>query len=99
MMNISRLILLSRGKDSEGQEVTRPYTPITLDSQDGYFELVVKVNISNYLSIHSYMCVCACVTGRSYIVWVKKTSSPAPTRYKRPACHPTPILHMHCCMI
>ena len=38
-------ILLGRGKDSEGQEVTRPYTPITLDSQAGYFELVVKVNI------------------------------------------------------
>ncbi|KAJ8447225.1 hypothetical protein Cgig2_030456 [Carnegiea gigantea] len=31
-----------RGKDSEGKEVVRPYTPITLDSDVGYFELVVK---------------------------------------------------------
>ena len=36
-------ILLSRGKDSQRVEVIRPYTPITLDSNVGYFELVVKV--------------------------------------------------------
>lgn len=38
-------MLMSRGKDSEGNEVIRPYTPITLDSDIGYFELVVKVNL------------------------------------------------------
>ncbi|THG23664.1 hypothetical protein TEA_021917 [Camellia sinensis var. sinensis] len=31
-----------RGNDSEGEAVIRPYTPITLDSDLGYFELVVK---------------------------------------------------------
>jgi cytochrome-b5 reductase len=31
------------GFDSEGVEVIRPYTPTTLDSDVGYFELVVKV--------------------------------------------------------
>ena len=36
-------ILLSRGIDSQGEEVIRPYTPVTLDSHVGYFELVVKV--------------------------------------------------------
>lgn len=35
--------MLSRGRDSEGGEVMRSYTPITLDSDVGYFELVVKV--------------------------------------------------------
>lgn len=33
----------NRGKDSVGEEVTRPYTPTTLDSDVGYFELVIKV--------------------------------------------------------
>ncbi|KAK2983468.1 hypothetical protein RJ640_006481 [Escallonia rubra] len=32
-----------RGIDREGKEVIRPYTPITLNSDVGYFELVVKV--------------------------------------------------------
>jgi cytochrome-b5 reductase len=31
------------GFDSEGVEVVRPYTPTTLDSDVGYFDLVVKV--------------------------------------------------------
>jgi cytochrome-b5 reductase len=35
--------MLSRGRDSQGEEVMRSYTPITLDSDIGYFELVVKV--------------------------------------------------------
>lgn len=38
------LLMLSRGKDSQGEEVMRSYTPITLDSNIGYFELVVKVH-------------------------------------------------------
>ncbi|KAF9675060.1 hypothetical protein SADUNF_Sadunf10G0192200 [Salix dunnii] len=44
--------VVCRGKDSEGQEVTRPYTPITLDSQDGYFELVVKMYPKGRMSHH-----------------------------------------------
>jgi len=39
-------VLLSgfdRGKDSVGEEVVKPYTPTTLDSDIGYFELVIKV--------------------------------------------------------
>lgn len=34
---------LCRGKDAVGEEVIKPYTPITLDSDVGYFELVIKV--------------------------------------------------------
>lgn len=44
--------VVCRGKDSEGQEVTRPYTPITLDSQAGYFELVVKMYPKGRMSHH-----------------------------------------------
>ncbi|KAG6545673.1 hypothetical protein Mapa_012858 [Marchantia paleacea] len=32
-----------RGQDVEGEEVIKPYTPTTLDSDVGFFELVVKV--------------------------------------------------------
>lgn len=35
-----------RGEDYQGAEVIRPYTPITLDSDVGFFELVVKVHPS-----------------------------------------------------
>ncbi|PPR87689.1 hypothetical protein GOBAR_AA33000 [Gossypium barbadense] len=34
---------LNRGKDSQGEEVIKPYTPTTLDSDVGHFELVIKV--------------------------------------------------------
>ncbi|XP_059434161.1 NADH--cytochrome b5 reductase 1-like [Corylus avellana] len=44
--------VLCRGKDSEGGEVTRPYTPITLDSDVGYFELVVKMYPKGKMSHH-----------------------------------------------
>ncbi|KAL9388296.1 hypothetical protein Peur_016901 [Populus x canadensis] len=44
--------VLCRGKDSEGQEVIRSYTPITLDSQVGYFELVVKMYPEGRMSHH-----------------------------------------------
>lgn len=37
------ITVISRGRDSQGEEVMRSYTPITLDSDIGYFELVVKV--------------------------------------------------------
>ena len=36
----------NRGKDSQGDEVIKPYTPTTLDSDVGNFELVIKVCIS-----------------------------------------------------
>ncbi|XP_059652858.1 NADH--cytochrome b5 reductase 1-like isoform X2 [Cornus florida] len=41
-----------RGKDSKGDEVIRPYTPITLDSDVGYFELVVKMYPMGRMSHH-----------------------------------------------
>ncbi|KAA8537070.1 hypothetical protein F0562_029548 [Nyssa sinensis] len=41
-----------RGKDSQGKEVIRPYTPITLDSDLGYFELVVKMYPKGRMSHH-----------------------------------------------
>ncbi|KAI4382633.1 hypothetical protein MLD38_008572 [Melastoma candidum] len=33
--------IVCRGCDGDGKEVIRPYTPITLDSDKGYFELVM----------------------------------------------------------
>jgi len=44
MYKLLTLVLLNRGIDSQGEEVKRSYTPITLDSDVGYFDLVVKVN-------------------------------------------------------
>ncbi|KAK5785732.1 hypothetical protein PVK06_040347 [Gossypium arboreum] len=38
-MDLSR----RKGKDSQGEEVIKPYTPTTLDSDVGYFELVIKM--------------------------------------------------------
>ncbi|CAN1163838.1 NADH--cytochrome b5 reductase 1 [Linum perenne] len=32
-----------RGKDGVGEDVVKPYTPTTLDSDVGYFDLVIKV--------------------------------------------------------
>ena len=40
---------LHRGKDSQGEEVIKPYTPTTLDSDVGHFELVIKVHFVNLL--------------------------------------------------
>lgn len=34
----------SRGQDASGEEVIKPYTPTTLDSDVGSFELVIKVS-------------------------------------------------------
>ena len=39
------MVLLIRGKDGQGEEVIKPYTPTTLDSDVGYFELVIKVEV------------------------------------------------------
>ncbi|KMS95945.1 hypothetical protein BVRB_003520 [Beta vulgaris subsp. vulgaris] len=41
-----------RGKDNEAQEVVRSYTPITLDSNKGYFELLVKIYPQGKMSHH-----------------------------------------------
>ncbi|XP_030441228.2 NADH--cytochrome b5 reductase 1-like [Syzygium oleosum] len=44
--------IVCRGKDRDGEEVIRPYTPITLDSDLGYFELVVKMYPKGRMSHH-----------------------------------------------
>ncbi|XXG41119.1 hypothetical protein AAC387_Pa01g1661 [Persea americana] len=41
-----------RGRDNLGEEVIRPYTPITLDSDIGYFELVIKMYPLGRMSHH-----------------------------------------------
>ncbi|KAL2232871.1 NADH--cytochrome b5 reductase 1 [Sesamum indicum] len=41
-----------RGKDSQGEEVVKPYTPTTLDSDVGYFELVIKMYPQGRMSHH-----------------------------------------------
>ncbi|KAF3957320.1 hypothetical protein CMV_017659 [Castanea mollissima] len=44
--------IICRGIDSQGEEVIRPYTPVTLDSHVGYFELVVKMYPKGRMSHH-----------------------------------------------
>eukprot|EP00268_Persea_americana_P027079 TRINITY_DN2657_c0_g1_i4.p1 TRINITY_DN2657_c0_g1~~TRINITY_DN2657_c0_g1_i4.p1 ORF type:complete len:278 (-),score=57.09 TRINITY_DN2657_c0_g1_i4:552-1385(-) len=41
-----------RGKDGTGEEVLKPYTPTTLDSDIGYFELVIKMYPQGRMSHH-----------------------------------------------
>lgn len=41
-----------RGKDGVGEEVVKPYTPTTLDSDVGYFELVIKMYPQGRMSHH-----------------------------------------------
>ncbi|CAA6661922.1 unnamed protein product [Spirodela intermedia] len=41
-----------RGKDSVGEEVIKPYTPTTLDSDLGHFELVIKMYPQGRMSHH-----------------------------------------------
>ncbi|KAK2976724.1 hypothetical protein RJ640_000744 [Escallonia rubra] len=41
-----------RGKDSQGEEVIKPYTPTTLDSDVGGFELVIKMYPQGRMSHH-----------------------------------------------
>uniref|UniRef100_A0A452ZDM3 cytochrome-b5 reductase n=1 Tax=Aegilops tauschii subsp. strangulata TaxID=200361 RepID=A0A452ZDM3_AEGTS len=38
-----------RGQDATGEEVIKPYTPTTLDSDIGYFELVIKVTCCKHV--------------------------------------------------
>ncbi|KAJ7982463.1 NADH-cytochrome b5 reductase [Quillaja saponaria] len=44
--------VVCRGRDWFGEEVVRPYTPVTLDSDVGYFELVVKMYPKGRMSHH-----------------------------------------------
>jgi len=54
----------SRGLDAAGEEVIKPYTPTTLDSDLGSFELVIKVSFNkmvfffHFLIIPSYLQLC-----------------------------------------
>ncbi|KAK9289572.1 hypothetical protein L1049_007728 [Liquidambar formosana] len=41
-----------RGKDGQGEEVIKPYTPTTLDSDVGFFELVIKMYPQGRMSHH-----------------------------------------------
>ncbi|CAL0323373.1 unnamed protein product [Lupinus luteus] len=41
-----------RGKDGQGEDVIKPYTPTTLDSDVGYFELVIKMYPQGRMSHH-----------------------------------------------
>jgi len=41
-----------RGKDGLGEEVVKPYTPTTLDSDVGHFELVIKMYPQGRMSHH-----------------------------------------------
>lgn len=41
-----------RGRDDLGEEVIKPYTPTTLDSDLGYFELVIKMYPQGRMSHH-----------------------------------------------
>ncbi|KAK9951522.1 hypothetical protein M0R45_006960 [Rubus argutus] len=41
-----------RGKDSQGEEIIKPYTPTTLDCDVGYFELVIKMYPQGRMSHH-----------------------------------------------
>lgn len=36
----------------DGEKVTRPYTPVTSDDEQGYFELVIKVTNIHELQLH-----------------------------------------------
>ncbi|KAK6926460.1 Flavoprotein pyridine nucleotide cytochrome reductase-like, FAD-binding domain, partial [Dillenia turbinata] len=44
--------LSCRGKDSVGEEIIKPYTPTTLDSDVGYFDLVIKMYPQGRMSHH-----------------------------------------------
>jgi cytochrome-b5 reductase len=41
-----------RGKDGQGEEIIKPYTPTTLDSDVGYFNLVIKMYPQGRMSHH-----------------------------------------------
>ncbi|KAJ4978435.1 hypothetical protein NE237_009215 [Protea cynaroides] len=41
-----------KGSDSNGEEIIKPYTPTTLDSDVGYFELVIKMYPQGRMSHH-----------------------------------------------
>ncbi|CAN7067874.1 unnamed protein product, partial [Brassica rapa subsp. trilocularis] len=43
---------IQRGKDAQGEDVIKPYTPTTLDSDLGRFELVIKMYPQGRMSHH-----------------------------------------------
>jgi hypothetical protein len=43
-----------RGQDATGEEVIKPYTPTTLDSDLGNFQLVIKV-CANFFILLKYI--------------------------------------------
>lgn len=49
---LSHNVAKFRGKDSLGEEVVKPYTPTTLDSDVGYFDLVIKMYPQGRMSYH-----------------------------------------------
>ncbi|XP_028085292.1 NADH--cytochrome b5 reductase 1-like isoform X1 [Camellia sinensis] len=51
-MSCSFIFFSNRGKDSQGEDVIKPYTPTTLDSDVGYFELVIKMYPQGRMSHH-----------------------------------------------
>ncbi|CAL5431939.1 unnamed protein product [Camellia sinensis] len=51
-IGVERLQMLGKGNNSEGEAIIKPYTPITLDSDLGYFELVVKMYPKGRMSHH-----------------------------------------------
>lgn len=46
-----------RGQDATGEEVIKPYTPTTLDSDLGHFELVIKVNCIQFFILYECLFV------------------------------------------
>ncbi|CAM8883836.1 unnamed protein product [Rhodiola kirilowii] len=41
-----------KGKDAQGEDIIKPYTPTTLDTDVGYFELVIKMYPQGRMSHH-----------------------------------------------
>ncbi|CAE8662576.1 unnamed protein product, partial [Polarella glacialis] len=53
-MTVSGLVMVNGEKGADGTAVARPYTPISLDDQTGYFELMVKGYPTGIVS--KYLC-------------------------------------------
>lgn len=63
--------VFSRGQDAAGEEVIKPYTPTTLDSDLGHFELVIKVIFHCHVPLSFLMLLCwyvYCGEFTSYLV-------------------------------
>jgi len=53
-MTVSSLVMVNGAKDAEGKATARPYTPISTDSDMGYFQLLVKGYPTGLVS--KYLC-------------------------------------------